>query len=91
MVKKSFQIIFSGVVQGVGFRFTARSLALRYGVKGWAKNLSDGRVEVRAEGLSGNVVKFLDILKETFECNITDCQLEEFPSEQGYDDFQIIF
>jgi acylphosphatase len=40
----------SGMVQGVGYRFFARSAAQALGVSGYAKNLSDGRVEVYAIG-----------------------------------------
>jgi acylphosphatase len=40
----------SGSVQGVGFRYFARQAAQRLGVTGYAKNLSDGRVEVYAIG-----------------------------------------
>jgi acylphosphatase len=39
-----------GHVQGVGFRWWVRSLALAAGLVGWARNLPDGRVEVVAEG-----------------------------------------
>ncbi|HSZ28846.1 MAG TPA: acylphosphatase [Pseudonocardiaceae bacterium] len=39
-----------GRVQGVGFRWWARSRALELGLVGHAANLSDGRVEVVAEG-----------------------------------------
>ena len=39
-----------GHVQGVGFRWWVRSRALELGLRGWAKNLPDGRVEVLAQG-----------------------------------------
>jgi acylphosphatase len=41
------------MVQGVGYRFFARSAAQRLGVSGYAKNLSDGRVELYAIGSPG--------------------------------------
>lgn len=43
-------MIVSGVVQGVGFRWFVRQVAMRYGAKGYVKNLFDGSVEIYAEG-----------------------------------------
>lgn len=40
----------SGEVQGVGFRYFVKDKAAAMGLAGWARNLSDGRVEVYAEG-----------------------------------------
>ena len=39
-----------GKVQGVFFRASTRDRALQLGLRGYARNLSDGRVEVLAEG-----------------------------------------
>lgn len=44
------RLLLSGRVQGVFFRDRCRAHALSAGVAGWAKNLTDGRVEVVAEG-----------------------------------------
>jgi len=40
----------SGRVQGVGFRYFAQRRAEELGLRGWARNLDDGRVEVYATG-----------------------------------------
>jgi acylphosphatase len=42
--------MFSGRVQGVGFRYTCRNVALQYDVMGYVRNMPDGRVELVVEG-----------------------------------------
>lgn len=44
------RLLVSGKVQGVFFRASTREQALKLGLRGHAKNLPDGRVEVLAEG-----------------------------------------
>ena len=48
----------SGDVQGVGFRYFAQRSSARHQVRGYVKNLEDGRVEVHAEGPSPAVEAF---------------------------------
>jgi acylphosphatase len=45
----------AGIVQGVGFRYFARQQAQSLNLTGWAKNLSDGRVEVYAVGTADSL------------------------------------
>ncbi len=42
------QVIYSGRVQGVGFRYSTKQIAAGYEVTGSVKNLPDGRVELQA-------------------------------------------
>jgi acylphosphatase len=53
----------SGDVQGVGFRMWARARGQELGVSGYATNLSDGRVEVVAEGSKAACTRLLDALR----------------------------
>ncbi len=57
-------IFVSGRVQGVAYRFFAEKYANILGVAGWVRNLSDGRVEVLAEGRGEDIEGFLDRLRE---------------------------
>jgi acylphosphatase len=52
----------AGDVQGVGFRWWTRSRALTLHLVGWARNLSDGRVEVVAQGVEGDCLRLLALL-----------------------------
>ena len=44
-------VLFSGHVQGVGFRYTAKTVAAGFEIAGVVSNLPDGRVQLIAEGV----------------------------------------
>lgn len=52
------RLFISGEVQGVGFRFFAQRSAARYQVRGYIRNLADGRVEALVEGSEKAVRSF---------------------------------
>ena len=54
-----------GRVQGVGMRWWVRSQALELGLRGWAANLDDGRVEIVAEGPRDACERLLELLRQT--------------------------
>ena len=52
-----------GLVQGVGFRYSAMRVAEGLGVTGWARNRFDGTVEVEAQGTREAVRSFIAWLR----------------------------
>jgi acylphosphatase len=58
MSRERLQILYSGRVQGVGFRYTTKSLACGFDVTGTVRNLPDGRVELVAEGSRAELEAF---------------------------------
>ncbi len=60
------QIHYEGRVQGVGFRYTVKSLAKGYEVTGTIRNLPDGRVELRAQSDEAEeLTDFLTAIRES--------------------------
>ena len=62
MIARRFLI--QGTVQGVGFRYFVIHCAGRLGLKGWTRNLPDGRVEVVAQGDEAAVGRLAADLEE---------------------------
>jgi len=90
-MKKQVHAYYSGRVQGVGFRFTARSIAEEFGVSGWIKNLGDSRVEILAEAPEETLKKFLDKITQYFSRYIQDTEIEWQPASGEFKDFTIAF
>ena len=60
---KATRLLISGIVQGVGFRFFAERAARSHGLKGYVRNLRDGRVEAVAAGADEKLQAFTDQLR----------------------------
>jgi len=63
-MKKSVRAYIDGTVQGVFFRMFIKENAERQNVKGFVRNLEDGRVEVFLEGNIDNVNKMIELCKK---------------------------
>jgi acylphosphatase len=83
------RVIFEGRVQGVGFRYTAASIARQCNVKGYVRNLRDGSVELVAFGSSENVRRLLDGLGEAFGGCIERQTAEEIQAAEPFAGFEI--
>ncbi|MFP4020347.1 MAG: acylphosphatase [Halanaerobium sp.] len=79
-------IYLSGRVQGVGFRAFTQRQASVLDIKGWVKNLADGRVEVVIQGEKNKVKQMIEKLKSgpsyarVDNIEIKDQELDNFKS-----------
>lgn len=84
-------IIFSGHVQGVGFRFTAHRIAGRHRLTGLVRNLSDGTVEMLAQGASADIEECVQDIKEAMAGYLSETAIDEVPLNPKFTDFRITF
>lgn len=91
MDQSAKHIIFTGQVQGVGFRFTAFNMANRHQLTGFVRNLPDGTVEMLIQGTSGAIDDCIRDIKEYFSGYIRETKIKEIPSNSQYKDFEITF
>ncbi len=82
-------VYYSGHVQGVGFRYTARSIARGYDVAGFVRNLPDGRVELVAEGKPHEVDAFLREVRDRFFNQVRDERGDVQPATGEFAAFEI--
>ena len=87
MIRK--RAFFKGKVQGVFFRANTRDKAQDEGIKGWVKNLPDGRVEAVFEGPKVNVDKVIEWCKHNQPyAKVDKVKVEE---EEPTDEFDRFF
>ncbi|MHC4636105.1 MAG: acylphosphatase [Planctomycetota bacterium] len=91
MQQTAKHIIFSGRVQGVGFRFTVLNVARRCRLTGYVKNLPDGSVEMIVQGFPDEIENCLDDIRDSFNLNIIDVREKNIPFNPQYSDFRISF
>lgn len=91
MSRSRMQIFYSGHVQGVGFRYNARSVAAGYDVTGTVRNLPDGRVELLAEGERAELEAFRQGIRDSgLESCIRDEAVTWSEARGGFRGFEIV-
>jgi acylphosphatase len=84
------RVHFSGRVQGVGFRFTCRSLARGYEVAGHVRNLANGQVELVVEGEPIELDRFLAAIRLEMSDYIRNVEVQtESPDQEPLIGFSI--
>jgi acylphosphatase len=85
------KVLYSGRVQGVGFRYTAKTVATGFEITGTVRNLPDGRVELAAEGLRDELDAFRAALHDAGLAGfIRDEQVSWAEPENKFRGFEIV-
>jgi acylphosphatase len=82
-------VFYTGHVQGVGFRYTTRTIARAHLVAGFVRNLTDGRVELVAEGQPQQVDAFLSEVRDRFFNQIRDERCHVSSATGEFTEFEI--
>jgi acylphosphatase len=87
---KRLHAIVTGNVQGVGFRYFVQKTALNLGLTGWVRNLSNGDVELEAEGEAAILESFLETVRTGHRwAHVSNIEATRFPDNKSYSDFEI--
>lgn len=82
---------FSGLVQGVGFRYETYRIASQLSLLGWVRNQNDGSVIVEIEGPANFIEAFLLAVKAVPRFDITDIQTEDLPPSKTETAFRMLY
>ncbi len=86
----SVQVIVTGRVQGVGFRYFVLQEANKLKVVGWVRNCSDGTVEALGCGTSAQLDAWADALRQGPPTSRVDrIQINPLPQNESYSQFEI--
>ncbi len=87
---KTFRILVSGRVQGVGFRYFVHDMAVQYNVKGYVQNTQDRKVEILCQGRQNDLDVFIIAVRKGPALSfISEFLLEEVTDFSLYDIFDI--
>lgn len=84
------RVLYSGRVQGVGFRATARAIASGLGLSGWVRNEPDGTVQLEAQGPPDAVEAFLAELRARMGRCIASSQVCPVPTVDDSGPFEVL-
>lgn len=80
--EKRYEIIFSGTVQGVGFRYEMWMLAEKLGLTGYCKNLPDGDVLAELQGPENKIRHLLHLMESIRRIHIENKKITELPLKE---------
>ncbi len=91
MSAERVEAFFKGMVQGVGFRFTALRISRDYNITGFVRNLTDGRVQLVAEGEREELQSFIVAVESRLKGYITGVAVSWCSATGQYSGFDTAF
>lgn len=86
---KQVHIYYEGDVQGVGFRYTCYQFANQLNLKGWVKNVPDGRVELIAQGEKELLNQYIEQIDQEYKTQISTQNIAWEDALDNFPDFSI--
>jgi acylphosphatase len=88
-MNERIRVLYSGRVQGVGFRWMVQHLSQGFVVTGFVRNQDDGTVELVAEGEAAELDRFRWAIAERMQGNIRDATVARTPATGQFARFEI--
>jgi len=90
MKRARIHVTISGHVQGVFFRSFVKSNARMFGLRGWIKNVPNGRVEAVFEGEQYDVNRMIELCRQGPPgSDVKDVEVREYNSQEKLESFEI--
>ncbi len=89
--EKRYRIIFSGTVQGVGFRYEMWIIAERLELTGFCKNLPDGRVFAELQGPENKITHLIHLMDSIRRIHIESKEMTELPFKKEEKEFMPVY
>ena len=87
---KRYYVVYSGQVQGVGFRWKLMQLAHKYNITGYVRNLPNGNVETEIQG-SGLDEFIKESIKKDFFIIVDDYAIKEIDLVENENTYEVIY
>lgn len=85
---RRYDIIFSGLVQGVGFRYEVWTMAQKLKLTGYVENLANGKVHAQMQGPKNRILYVIDCMKQIPRITIENIEIDEMILKEE-DSFEI--
>ena len=87
-----YYVVFSGLVQGVGFRYSLIKLAIQYNLTGWVRNRYDEKVEAQIQGEYSNIIYVINHLEDVSRyIRIDDYSIVDIDLVENERDFVVVY